>query len=461
MSTPAALDLERSTMRQVTLRLGVLLFFVYILNYLDRTNIAIAKLQMQPDLGLSEAAFGLGAGIFFIGYVLFEVPSNMILHRVGARFWIARIMFTWGLVSMAMALTSDEWSFYVLRFLLGVAEAGLVPGVVLYLSQWVPTARRARLIGIFYVAVPVSTVIGAPLSSWLMGFTPWGLTGWQFMFLVEGAPCLVMAFVVWRFLTDRPTQAHWLSDEQRTWLVDALEREERAHDQAHDRTSTLRGVLSNRGVLLMSAAFFCMIIPIYAMAFFLPTIVKQLGSFTTQQVGLITAIPYVFAAAAMWLLARNSDRTGERTRHHVVPTVVGTGGLVLGALTLTTSPVAALVGFTLGAIGCMSTLPVFWAHAPLLFRGAAAAVGIAMIAAIGNIAGFVSPYMVALIKGEGPGLGDSRAAILVTAVFLALAAVAMYAVGRRLRTSGNGAAATATEVATTADPDRDRRGSLT
>lgn len=458
MTTPDALDLERSTMRQVTLRLGVLLFLVYILNYLDRTNIALAKLQMQPDLGLSEAAFGLGAGIFFIGYVLFEVPSNMILHRVGARFWITRIMLTWGLISMAMALTRNEWSFYLLRFLLGVAEAGLVPGVVLYLGQWVPAARRARLIGIFYVAVPVSTVIGAPLTSWLMGFTPFGLTGWQFTFLVEGAPCLLMAVVVWRFLTDRPAQARWLSDEQRTWLVEALEREERADDQAHERTSTLRGVLTDRGVLLMSAAFFCMIIPIYAMAFFLPTIVKQLGSFTTQQVGLITAIPYVFAAAAMLLLARRSDRTGERTRHHIVPTVIGAGGLILGALTLTTSPIAALAGFTLGAIGCMSTLPVFWAHAPLLFRGAAAAVGIAVIAAIGNIAGFVSPYMIALIKGEGPGLGDSRTAVLVTAVFLALAAVTMYAVGRRTGTIASGAATTAATTAT-AD-DGDRRGSL-
>ncbi|GAA4685011.1 MFS transporter [Pseudonocardia yuanmonensis] len=431
-NTAVAAQLERSTMRAVTLRLAVLLFFVYILNYLDRTNISIAKLQMQPDLGLSEAAFGLGAGLFFVGYVLFEVPSNMILHRVGARLWIARIMFTWGLVSMAMFLVQGEWSFYILRFLLGVAEAGLVPGVVLYLSQWVPATRRARLIGIFYLAVPISTVIGAPLSSWLMGFTPWGLTGWQFMFLVEGAPCLVMAFVVLRFLTDRPSQATWLTDQQREWLLGELEREETAHDAAGHRPGTLAAAAKDPGVLGMSAAFFCMIIPIYALAFFLPTIVKQLGTFTTGQIGLLTAVPYLFAALLMWLLSRNSDRTGERTWHYIITTLVGVVGLVVAALSLSTSPVLALVGFTLGATGCLSPLAVFWAQAPYLLRGAAAAGGIALIAAIGNIAGFVSPYMVALIKGEGVGLGNSATAVIAAAVFLALATLSMFGVGRRI-----------------------------
>ncbi|MFD4250127.1 MFS transporter [Amycolatopsis thermoflava] len=284
-------ELARTTLRKVTWRLGVLLFFVYVLNYLDRTNISIAKLKMQPDIALSETAFGLGAGLFFVGYVLFEVPSNMILYRVGARYWIARIMFTWGLVSMAMFLVRDEWSFYALRFLLGVAEAGLVPGVILYLSQWVPAVRRARLISVFYIAVPVSTVIGAPLSSWLMGFTPWGLTGWQFMFLVEGFPCLVMAFVVVRFLTDKPAQATWLSERQRAWLIAELDREEEANSAGGHRAGSLHAAVRDRGVLGMSFAFFAMIIPLYAMAFFLPTIVRQMGSFSTAQIGWLTAIP--------------------------------------------------------------------------------------------------------------------------------------------------------------------------
>ncbi|MEU0530727.1 MFS transporter [Amycolatopsis tolypomycina] len=425
-------NLERATLRKISWRLGALLFFVYVLNYLDRTNISIAKIEMQPDIALSEAAFGLGAGLFFIGYVLFEVPSNMILYRVGARYWIARIMFTWGLVSMAMFLVRDEWSFYGLRFLLGVAEAGLVPGVLLYLSQWVPAAHRARLIGVFYVAVPISTVIGAPLSTWLMGFTPWGLTGWQFMFLVEGFPCLLMAFVVLRYLTDKPSQATWLTEQQRTWLTTELAREDAANGSAGHRAASFRAVVKDKRVLGMSFAFFSMIIPLYAMAFFLPTIVKQLGTFTTTQIGWLTAIPYVFAALGMWLLARHSDRTGERTRHYVWPATAGVAGLVVSALNLTGSPVLALAGFTLAAIGCISTLPVFWAQAPYLLAGAAAATGIAFITAIGNIAGFVSPYMVALIKGNGPGLGNSAAAILVTAVFLAVAAGTMAAVGHRI-----------------------------
>jgi len=364
--------------------------------------------------------------------VLFEVPSNMILYRVGARFWIARIMFTWGLVSMAMFLVRDEWSFYGLRFLLGVAEAGLVPGVLLYLGQWVPAVRRARLIGVFYVAVPISTVIGAPLSTWLMGFAPWGLAGWQFMFLVEGFPCLLMAFVVLRYLTDKPAEATWLSPRQRAWLVSELDREDAANDAAGHRAGSFRAVVRDKSVLGMSFAFFSMIIPLYAMAFFLPTIVKQLGHFSTAQIGWLTAIPYVFAALAMWLLARHSDRTGERTRHYVWPALAGVAGLVVGALNLTGTPVLALTGFTVAAIGCISTLPVFWSHAPSLLTGAAAATGIAFITAVGNIAGFVSPYMVALIKGDGPGLGNSATAVLVTAGFLALAAALMAGVGRRI-----------------------------
>ncbi|MEU0470693.1 MFS transporter [Amycolatopsis sp. NPDC006131] len=441
-------ELARTTLRKVTWRLGVLLFFVYVLNYLDRTNISIAKLKMQPDIALSETAFGLGAGLFFVGYVLFEVPSNMILYRVGARYWIARIMFTWGLVSMAMFLVRDEWSFYALRFLLGVAEAGLVPGVILYLSQWVPAVRRARLISVFYIAVPVSTVIGAPLSTWLMGFTPWGLTGWQFMFLAEGFPCLVMAFVVVRYLTDKPAQATWLSERQRAWLVAELEREDKANSAGGHRAGSLRAAVRDRGVLGMSFAFFAMIIPLYAMAFFLPTIVRQMGSFSTGQIGWLTAIPYVFAALAMWLLARNSDHTGERTRHYVVPALAGVAGLVLGALSLTGSPLLALTGFTLAAIGCISTLPVFWAHAPYLLSGPATATGIAFITAVGNLAGFVSPYMVALIKGDGPGQGNSSAAVLVTAVFLTGAAVAMAGVGRRIRRRSGVAAGSRTAEAT-------------
>lgn len=416
-------EVERTTMRRVMIRVGLLLFAVYVFSYLDRTNIAFAKLQMQGDVGLSEAAYGLGAGLFFIGYALFEIPSNLILNRVGARKWITRIMVTWGLVAMAMVLVQGPWSFYLVRFLLGVAEAGLVPGALLYLSRWVPRAGRARLITMFYLAVPLSTVFGAPLSGWLMGFTWWGLAGWQIMFLFEALPCLILAFVVWRCLPDAPADARWLRPEQRAWLEHQLA-EEKAAEQS-GRPGTLRSALRDRAVVLTCVTFFCMVVPIYTLAFYLPTIVHQLGQFTLGRIGLIVAIPYLFAAIGMWLLARSSDRHDERTWHYAIPTLVGTGGLAMAALTLTQAPALAMVGFILGTFGCISTLPVFWAQVPRLVAPGASVAGIALITAIGGLAGFLSPYMTALIKGEAPGLGNSAAAIMVTAAFLGAAAVLM------------------------------------
>jgi MFS transporter, ACS family, tartrate transporter len=422
----------RSTMRRINGRLVLILFAVYIFNYLDRTNIGIAKLHLQPDIGLSEAAYGLGAGLFFIGYVIFEVPSNLLLYKVGARLWIARIMVTWGLAAMAMALVQGEWSFYALRFLLGVAEAGLVPGVILYLTQWIPAGRRARVIGLFYLAVPLSTVFGAPLSSWLIGFSPWGLEGWRFMFVIEGLPCLFLAVVVFKYLTDRPHQAEWLTAEQREWLTGELAQEEQSQSGHTHRVGSLAGALRDPRVLGMSVVYFSMIIPIYALAFFLPAIVKQMGSYSTLQIGFITAIPYVFASIGLLVLARRSDRLGERVYHFAVPAAVGAAGLVLAAVTLSSSPVLALVGFTLGAIGCISTLPCFWSETPKLLTGVAAAAGIALISSIGNIAGFVAPYMVALIKGEQQSDAGSSNAVLTCAAFLGVAALVMVLVGRSI-----------------------------
>jgi MFS transporter, ACS family, tartrate transporter len=425
-------DVARSTMRRINGRLVLILFAVYIFNYLDRTNIGIAKLHLQPDIGLSEAAYGLGAGLFFIGYVIFEVPSNLLLYKVGARLWIARIMITWGLAAMAMALVQGEWSFYALRFLLGVAEAGLVPGVILYLTQWIPSVRRARVIGLFYLAVPLSTVFGAPLSSWLLGFSPWGVEGWRFMFIIEGLPCLFLAVIVFRYLTDRPHQAEWLTAEQREWLIGELAQEEQSQSGHTHRVGSLAGALRDPRVLGMSVVYFSMIIPIYALAFFLPAIVKQMGSYSTVQIGFITAIPYVFASIGLLVLARRSDRLGERVYHFAVPAAVGAAGLVLAAVTLSSSPVLALVGFTLGAIGCISTLPCFWSETPKLLTGVAAAAGIALISSIGNIAGFVAPYMVALIRGEQQSDAGSTNAVLTCAAFLGLAALVMVVVGRSI-----------------------------
>jgi sugar phosphate permease len=422
---------EKQTIRRITRRLVLLLFVVYILNYLDRTNIAIAKAEMSASIGLSEVAYGLGAGLFFIGYVIFEVPSNLVLYRVGARLWITRIMVSWGLVAMAMAFVQGEVSFYVLRFLLGAAEAGLVPGVLLYLTGWVPSVRRARIIALFYVAVPVSTVIGAPLCGFLMGFTPFGVEGWRFMFFITGLPCLFVAVIVFFFLTDSPAQARWLTEQQRHWLTGALLAEETTNTHAHQPTS-LKGVVRDPRVLGMAFVFFAMVVPIYALAFFLPAIVRQMGDFGNLQVGLITAVPYAAAAVMMLVLSRRSDRTGERVLHYVVPALVGAGGLLLGAVTLSAAPAVALLGFCIGAIGCISTLPVFWSITPQLLTGVAAAGGIAFVCAVGNIGGFVAPYMVALIRGEAATTADSTNAVLVNAAILATGACVMYVIGRSL-----------------------------
>lgn len=424
-------ELERTTLRRVTRRLAILLFVVYVLNYLDRTNISIAKENMQADIGLSEVAYGLGAGLFFVGYVLFEVPSNLILYKVGARLWITRIMVTWGLAAMGMAFVQDEMSFYILRFLLGVAEAGLVPGVILYLTGWIPSVRRAHLIALFYLAVPLSTVFGAPLSSWLMGFTPFDFPGWRFMFFIEGLPCLFVAALVFFFLTDSPAKATWLEDRQRNWLMSTLAQEHREVDTSH-QPGTLLAAARDIRVLGMALIFFAMVVPIYALAFFLPAIVKQMGSFSQMEVGFITAIPYVFASIAMVLISRRSDRTGERIYHYVIPAGIGALGLVIAGLSLGSMPVLALIGFTLAAVGCISTLPMFWSITPRLLHGVAAAGGIALVCAIGNIGGFVAPYMVALIRGEKATTLTSSYAILVVAAFLAVAALVMVAIGRSL-----------------------------
>nr|WP_222532869.1 MFS transporter [Azospirillum sp. 412522] len=428
-------SLERTVMRKVNSRLVLILFITYIFNYLDRTNIGLAKLQMQPDLNLSEAAFGLGAGLFFIGYVLFEVPSNLILYRVGARIWIARIAATWGLAAIATAFAQGEWSFYVLRFLLGVAEAGLVPGVLLYITQWIPTSRRAGVIGLFYLAVPVSTLIGAPFSGWLMGFSPFGLSGWQFMLIIEGVPSILIAWFIFRYLTNTPEEATWLTAEERGWLVRRLARDRAAEgESSHKLGSTLSAAADIR-VLGFAAIFFSMVIPIYALSFFLPTILKEMshGSYSTFQIGWLTAIPYAFASLGLVLIARSSDVRNERVLHYSAFAALGAAGFCLSALTLSTAPVVAFLGFCIGAVGCISTLPSFWATIPELLTGRGAAGGIALICAIGNIAGFVSPYMIALVRGENPDFSRTAIAIVVSGAFLLLAAIIMVLVGRSIR----------------------------
>lgn len=426
---------ERSSMKKIALRLMPMLFLAAALNYIDRTNIGFAKLQMQSDLGLSEVAFGLGAGMFFVAYVILEVPSNLILHRVGARIWITRIMASWGIVVVLMATIQNETVFYILRFLLGAAEAGLLPGVVLYLTQWVPATRRAGLLGWFYVSIPVASMLGGPLTAILMGFQPFGLRGWQFMFILEGIPCLVLAIFIFKYLSDSPERAPWLTRDEKKWLGVTIRREQESKLGAAKTKQSALAALRDPRVLGFSLVYFSMVVPIYVMGFFLPTIVKEMvgTSVPLAAIGWITAIPYLFTAVAMVLIARSSDRRQERSWHITLTLLSGAVALVVGALTLQSAPLVAILAICLALVGCMGPTPTFWAAAPASLVGAAAASGIALISSIGNIGGFVSPYMVGLIREAIPGPAGSSAAMVVAACVLLAGSVVMWLVGRSLR----------------------------
>src|SRR5262245_36752375 len=319
-------ELGRATLAKVGWRLLPFLLLLYIVAWIDRVNIGVAGLQMRPDLGLSDTVWGLGAGIFFAGYALFEVPSNLILVRVGARFWIARIMITWGILSVLMMFVQGPKSFYVLRFLLGVAEAGFLPGIIYYLGHWFPRTYRAKAVSWFMIGIPLSIVFGGPLSGWLLDNFDghMGLHGWQWMYLVEGIPAVILGIVVLWFLTENPADANWLEPEQRGWLTQRIQSE---HTEAHTRHGVGLGqALVHPTVWLLAIIMFCCQTPSYGLTLWVPTIVKGLAGYTDFEVGLFSAIPYIAAAAGMILVGRSSDRSGERFLHVAIPSVVGAIG---------------------------------------------------------------------------------------------------------------------------------------
>jgi MFS transporter, ACS family, tartrate transporter len=387
-------ELETSAIRAISIRLIPFLVLAYFFAYLDRVNLGFAALTMNADLKFSPTVFGWGAGIFFIGYFIFEVPSNLALEKFGASRWIARIMVSWGIISALMAVISGERSFYLLRFLLGVAEAGFFPGIILYLTYWYPAEYRARFLGAFAVAVPVSTAIGAPVSGLLLGLDgAMGLKGWQWLFIIEGIPSVLLGIVSWFHLTDRPEKADWLNAEQKAWLTSKLEAENAAK-QALGQLS-LRQVLSSGKVIALSMVYFGYVGAVYGMQFWLPQIVKAFG-LTNAQTGFVTAIPYLFGTIAMILWARHSDATRERVAH------IG-GPLLLTALALSvssyiTDPTTTMIVLTVAAIGMFSTFAVFWTLPTAWLSGTAAAGAIALINSIGNLAGFGGPYLIGWVK---------------------------------------------------------------
>ncbi len=380
-------DLERTTLRAVAWRIVPFVCLLYVLNILDRANVGFARLAMQDDLGLSKAAFDLGYGMFYIGYILFEVPSNLLMKRIGARIWIARIMITWGLVSAATMFARDVWTFYGLRILLGVAEAGFFPGIIYYLSNWFPDRERAKMTAFFMLAIGVSNVLGNPISGWIMdhfnGVS--GLHGWQWLFLLEGLPTVVVGVAVLFYLKDSPRDAHWLADDQREWLIRRMAEEDRVRQQQHG-PDKWQAMLQPR-VWLLIAIYFTVAVGSNAGGAYFPTLVKeQYQQSTNFQIGLLTALPHLCAIVAMSLVGISSDRTSERRWHLAGSALAAALGWSLVACGPT--PLVAMIGLCIAQAGMMSMLPIFWTLPTAFLSGTAAAGGIALINSVANIGGF-------------------------------------------------------------------------
>jgi MFS transporter, ACS family, tartrate transporter len=408
---------EKSVVRKIFWRVIPLLMVLYIISFIDRINVGFAALTMNRDIGLTPYLFGLGAGIFFLGYFIFEVPSNIMMVRVGARRWIARILITWGVLACAMALVKGPVSFIVLRFLLGVAEAGFFPGVILYLTYWFPARYRARIVSAFMLSIPVSIAIGAPISTLILqidGFL--GVKGWQWLFVIEGLPAVIGAFVTLGLLADRPEDARWLSDDERAWLTRELAADDDA-SASSDKVSGLLQALVNPTVLILSFIYFCAIGANLGLSFFLPQIIKQQG-YSTLAVGLITSIPYVAGCVGMLVIGALSDRFNERRWFLAGTMLVAAGGLTFAALA--GASVWSIVALSIAAIGIFGCKGPFWSLPPAWLSGPAMAGGVAFINAVGNLGGFAGPYFVGLLKGAS----DSYAVgLLSLAVFCVAACV--------------------------------------
>jgi ACS family tartrate transporter-like MFS transporter len=415
--------LERTTLAKVTRRLLPFLFLLYVVCFLDRVNLGFAALQMNQDLGFSPAVYGFGAGIFFLGYVLCEVPSNLILARVGARRWIARIMITWGLIASAMMFIRGPLSLYGFRFLLGAAEAGFFPGMIYYLSNWYPPAERARAIARFMVAIPISSVVGGPISGALLGLDGrLGLAGWQWLFLLEGLPAVLLGFVVLAYLTERPEEATWLTPEEREWLSTHLSQEREQRQRCHG-LSVLQALTNptvwQLGVLIL----LCNAFGVYALGLWLPQIVRSLSGLSDFMVGVVTAVPNLVAAVIMVLVGAHSDRSGERLLHIAASATAAAIGF-LGSAYLH-SPMLVVLALSLAAAGLLSSHGPFWPLPSVFLSGSAAAGGIALIVSVANLAGFVGPYVMGLLKGSSGsfqsgllGLGVASLAGAVLALWL-------------------------------------------
>jgi MFS family permease len=416
-------SIEQSTLRKASWRLLPLLMLTYFVAYLDRVNLGFAGATMSKDMGFTSTVFGNAAGIFFIAYFLLEVPSNLALERFGARKWIARIMFTWGLISALQAWVAGPLSFNIVRFLLGAAEAGFFPGVIYYLTLWFPAAYRARIVGWFMFAIPVSTVIGAPISGLILDLNGvWGMHGWQWLFILEAIPALVLTFVVLLYLPDGPQDAQWLTAQERDWLQGALAAERRNRESLHAISWTQ--TLTNWRVIALGFVYMGITVPLYGLGFFLPQIIKGFGGLSNVEIGFINAFPYLIGAIAMIFWTRWSDARRERKWFVNIPLACIVVGLLVAAVT--PQPVPKMAALTLAAFGVFTGLPTFWTLPTAFLSGVAAAAGIAWINSIGNLGGYSGPTIFGMLKDK---MGNDIYAVMFLALLAVVAFVLVLLVG--------------------------------
>lgn len=418
---------ETKTYHKADVRLLPFLFLCYILAYLDRVNVGFAKLQMLKDLSMSDAAFATGAGIFFIGYFFFEVPSNVLLKKFGARMWIARIMISWGVISACMIFVRGEWSFYAMRFLLGLAEAGFFPGVIFYLTLWYPSRLRSTRTAWFVAAIAVSGVIGNPVSGWIMDKLSgvMNLAGWQWLFISEGIPSFLVGFWVIFYLDSSIEEAKWLTREEKALLASNL-----AAEDQHKTEHKLIDAFTSGKVWVLCAIYFTLMIGLYGIAFWLPTIVKAFGIKGYFGVGLITAIPYGVAVVGMILLSQHSDKTGERRLHYVVNVSAGALGLILSGV-FASQPVLAIIFLSIGTLGVIGSMPLFWPLPSAFLAGTAAAAGIGIVNSVGNLGGYFGPNIP--IWAKAVSSNQSAALYIIAGILMVGAFLTYFFVPKNLR----------------------------
>jgi D-galactonate transporter len=412
-------EFEKATYDKIAWRLVPFLFLCYIVAFLDRVNVGFAKLQMAPDLKFSDAVYGFGAGIFFIGYFIFEVPSNVILDKVGAKLWIARIMIVWGIISAAFMFVQTEFWFYALRFLLGVAEAGFFPGIILYLTYWFPAPRRAKMTALFMTAIAIANVIGSPISGGIMqymdGFNGW--RGWQWLFLLEGIPSVIVGLLVLALLDNNPKTAKWLTQQERDMVLQRLAEDHQSKEELGRRHSFLDAFKDGR-VWALAVVYFCGVVGFYAVNFWMPTIIQELGIAKTDylKVGLLSMIPWGVAAVVMVLNGQHSDKTGERRWHSAGGLLVAVVGLLALAM-IGHAAVASIVALTLVTAGLLAWVATFWSLPTAFLSGTAAAAGIAWINSVGNLGGYFGPDLIGRIRTMSGGATE--------AAFYTLAAIGL------------------------------------